>query len=125
MKPKTIQDLRAEIHTVGYCEKRMRYFRRKYKIFSWLLASSSPYLDHEKILVKALRCEKKAEWYRRRDDWDIARPCPCYIPEESEPVIELELTERLYRVAIANYGKDARDIFVNIFHISIPEEWNN
>ena len=93
MRPKTVRALRYKIRTVGYCHRRMRYFHTKAVILERLVASKNLPIDYSESLEKMLRYQKKADWYRKRDD-DL-------LPiEDQEQVVELDLTEgRLIKLA--------------------------
>ena len=125
MRPNRVHYLREKIRTAGYCQKRMRYWHIKSKMIERLAASTNAYLDHASIIERLIRYEKKAEWYRKRDDE--------FLPiEEVEQVIELDLTEsRLNEIAVNFY--DAYDKVLSrryaaafieaIFNVTIPDEW--
>lgn len=124
MRHKTVVELRDKIRTVGYYQKRMKYFLRKAKLMEFLLASKSQMVNHEQVIILLLQYQKKAEWYLKRRDWESEVLLPCgIILEEGQKVIEIELTEAKYRSAVANYGKTAHDIIRNIFGVTVPDEW--
>lgn len=125
MRPKTVRALRYKIRTVGYCHRRMRYFHTKAVILERLVASKNLHIDYSESLEKMLRYQKKADWYRKRDD-DL-------LPiEDQEQVVELDLTEsRLNAIAINFYEASdavlskryAADFIESLFNVSIPDEW--
>ena len=59
MTPKQVSRLRGKISTIGYNEKRMKYFLRKAK--RWFYSND---IDSDR---KMNRYILKADWYRKKD----------------------------------------------------------
>ena len=124
MRTETVLKLKKRISTIGYFNRRMHYFHRKQRKMEFLLGSTNPSIDHKSVFMDLIRFQRKAEWYRKREDGYFRKGRNTY--DVSEPdcrIIELELTREKYRQAISNYGQSAHSILTNIFGISIPDEW--
>ena len=122
MLHKTPRQLREMICTPGYYRKRKKYFRKR-NIYFTALASDPQNPCAPEALDNAIRCYKKADWYRRRE---------CFEPiMEKETVLEIVLTEEKF-IAMTkrlyfSYDSISRTfcakMLKDVFNIEIPEDW--
>ena len=118
------------ICTAGYYRKRMKQCLRQEKYWARFVGSERKFT--EEALENMLRCQRKAEWYRKRESWE-----PIMVRDQS---FEMELTEARFRML----ARDLRDLMgcehcekdtngtslalaarlvYRVFFCTVPEEW--
>jgi len=130
MKENKTALLRKKICTAGYYHKRMKKMKRLQRFWARYVASPTKYSDN--ALVNMLRCERKAEWYRKRKCFEPIMPPP-------NTVFALELSEARFQMFArelrAIMGCDDSDenvklgvafsarLLYRVFNCIIPQEW--
>lgn len=123
----TVAQRRRMICQPGYYNKRKKHFKRQERF--WARYVASPTKFSEAALANMLRCQSKAEYYRRREGMEPAL--------QREVCFEPILTEARFRMLareirlMLNWGAESKResliiaarLLYKIFRVTVPEEW--